>query len=339
VPVLLCGESGTGKEVLARFIHAQSPRAGGPFVAINCAAIPDTLLEATLFGYEKGAFTGAQRSTPGKFEQAQGGTLLLDEISELDLGLQAKLLRVLQERELERVGGHDTIDLDVRVLATSNRNLREEVAACRFREDLFYRLNVFPLTVPPLRERPRDILPLAQALLQRRSPPEGVPPALSTAAIDRLLGQRWPSGVDTEVAALRDEVRTVGLALLDHQSAAERLLGVEWSRRTASTPAVVAALLERVRYDSNLSVRLAAVDALRSQLDRAEVSAGLAAALDRPEPPLLQVALADALLASGDSGSTEAVRAVLAREGLDPAVRDYLQTALAESEAGSTPDI
>jgi hypothetical protein len=154
-----------------------------------------------------------------------------------------------------------------------------------------------------------------------------------------LLGQRWPSGVDTEVAALRDEVRTVGLALLDHQSAAERLLGVEWSRRTASTPAVVAALLERVRYDSNLSVRLAAVDALRSQLDRAEVSAGLAAALDRPEPPLLQVALADALLASGDSGSTEAVRAVLAREELDPAVRDYLQTALAESEAGSTPDI
>jgi len=140
---MINGPSGTGKEVLARFIHAQSARAGGPFVAINCAAIPDTLLEATLFGYEKGAFHRRPAVDRGKFEQAQGGTLLLDEISELDLGLQAKLLRVLQERELERVGGHETIDLDVRVLATSNRILREEVAAGRFREDLFYRLNVF----------------------------------------------------------------------------------------------------------------------------------------------------------------------------------------------------
>jgi two-component system response regulator FlrC len=195
VTVMINGASGTGKEVLARFIHAQSPRAGGPFVAINCAAIPDTLLEATLFGYEKGAFTGAQRSTPGKFEQAQGGTLLLDEISELDLGLQAKLLRVLQERELERVGGHDTVDLDVRVLATSNRNLREEVAAGRFREDLFYRLNVFPLTLPPLRERPRDILPLADALLRRRTPPGERPPALGPQAAARLVGQGWPGNV------------------------------------------------------------------------------------------------------------------------------------------------
>jgi two-component system response regulator FlrC len=195
VTVMINGASGTGKEVLARFIHAQSARAGGPFVAINCAAIPDTLLEATLFGYEKGAFTGAQRSTPGKFEQAQGGTLLLDEISELDLGLQAKLLRVLQERELERVGGHETIELDVRVLATSNRNLREEVAASRFREDLFYRLNVFPLTLPPLRERRRDILPLAQALLQRRAPPGAPAPALSPEAGERLLEQRWPGNV------------------------------------------------------------------------------------------------------------------------------------------------
>jgi two-component system, response regulator FlrC len=195
VTVMINGASGTGKEVLARFIHAQSARAGGPFVAINCAAIPDTLLEATLFGYEKGAFTGAQRSTPGKFEQAQGGTLLLDEISELDLGLQAKLLRVLQERELERVGGHETIELDVRVLATSNRNLREEVAAGRFREDLFYRLNVFPLTLAPLRERPRDILPLAQALLQRRAPPGEPVPVLSPEAAERLLEQRWPGNV------------------------------------------------------------------------------------------------------------------------------------------------
>lgn len=154
-----------------------------------------------------------------------------------------------------------------------------------------------------------------------------------------LLGQRWPAGVDTEIAALRAEVRTVGLALLDHQSASERLLGVEWSRRTAPTPAILDALLERVRYDSNLSVRLAAVDALRAQLDQAEVSAGLAAALERPEPPLLQVALADALLATGNGAAIDAVRAVLTRDELDPAVRDYLETSLTDLGTEPTPDI
>ena len=154
-----------------------------------------------------------------------------------------------------------------------------------------------------------------------------------------LIGQRWPSSVDSDVAALRDEVRTVGLALLDHQSASERLLGVEWSRRTTSTPALVDALLERVRYDDNLSVRLAAVDALRAQLDRADVSAGLVAALERPEEPLLQVALADALLATGDGTAIQAVRAVLNRDELDPAVRDYVQMALTELGADATPDI
>lgn len=154
-----------------------------------------------------------------------------------------------------------------------------------------------------------------------------------------LLGQRWPSDVDSEIAALRAEVRTVGLALLDHQSASERLLGVEWSRRAAPTPAIVDALLERVRYDSNLSVRLAAVDALRAQLGQAAVSTGLAATLERPEPPLLQVALADALLATGDSAAIDAVRAVLTRDELDPAVRDYLETSLAELDDEPTPDI
>ncbi|MES9814156.1 MAG: sigma-54 dependent transcriptional regulator [Candidatus Thiodiazotropha sp.] len=142
--VLLHGESGTGKEVYARYIHQHSTRSEGPFVAINCAAIPENMLEAVLFGYEKGAFTGAYQATAGKFEQAQGGTLLLDEISEMSLALQAKLLRVLQEKELERLGGRKLIELDVRVLATTNRKLREEVSAGRFREDLFYRLNVFP---------------------------------------------------------------------------------------------------------------------------------------------------------------------------------------------------
>ena len=160
--VSIGGESGTGKEVLARFIHRHSRRADKPFVAINCAAIPDNMLEAVLFGYEKGAFTGAYKSSAGKFELAQGGTLLLDEISEMDLALQAKLLRVLQEREVERLGGSELIPLDIRVLATSNRDMTREVAAGRFREDLFYRLNVFPLLIPPLRERSADIRPLAE---------------------------------------------------------------------------------------------------------------------------------------------------------------------------------
>ncbi|MGD8911903.1 MAG: sigma-54 dependent transcriptional regulator [Candidatus Thiodiazotropha sp.] len=193
--VLLHGESGTGKEVFARYIHQHSPRAEGPFVAINCAAIPENMLEAVLFGYEKGAFTGAYQATAGKFEQAQGGTLLLDEISEMSLALQAKLLRVLQEKELERLGGRKLIELDVRVLATTNRKLREEVSAGRFREDLFYRLNVFPLSLPPLRERPRDILPLARHLLQQNLRAGQTMPSFSDEVKQRLLAHAWPGNV------------------------------------------------------------------------------------------------------------------------------------------------
>lgn len=190
--VMISGESGTGKEVLARYVHDHSPRAKGPFVAINCAAIPENMLEAVLFGYEKGAYTGAHKATPGKFEQAQGGTLLLDEISEMDLALQSKLLRVLQEREVERLGGREMIQLDVRILATTNRVLREEVAAGRFREDLFYRLNVFPLHLPPLRERRDDILPLAKALLARHG---GDGHFYSTGAEAQLKQHGWPGNV------------------------------------------------------------------------------------------------------------------------------------------------
>ncbi len=193
--VMIGGESGTGKEVFARYIHRCSNRCDGPFVALNCAAIPENMLEAMLFGYEKGAFTGAYQASPGKFEQAKGGTLLLDEISEMSLPLQAKLLRVLQEREVERLGGRKLIQLDVRVLATSNRNLREEVAAGRFREDLFYRLNVFPLTLPPLRERQRDILPLVTFLLKRYLQPGERVPAISSVARQRLLSHGWPGNV------------------------------------------------------------------------------------------------------------------------------------------------
>lgn len=193
--VLIAGESGTGKEVLARFIHRHSPRANRAFVAVNCAAIPENMLEAILFGYERGAFTGAHASHPGKFEQAQGGTLLLDEVTEMPLGLQAKLLRVLQEREVERLGGRMPISLNVRVLATTNRNLRAEVAAGRFREDLYYRLNVFPLSTSPLRERRDDVLPLAMRLLTARCRAGERIPALSADAAHMLLLYPWPGNV------------------------------------------------------------------------------------------------------------------------------------------------
>jgi len=194
--VLLTGESGTGKEVLARYLHQQSPRQQQPFVAINCAAIPESMLEATLFGHEKGAFTGAITARPGKFEQANGGTLLLDEISEIPLALQAKLLRVLQEREVERVGGRQLIPLDVRVIATSNRDLPQAVAAGEFREDLFYRVAVFPLAWLPLRERVADIVPLAKRLLAVHAAKQGRKGVrFSECAQQALLDYAWPGNV------------------------------------------------------------------------------------------------------------------------------------------------
>ncbi|WP_105190525.1 sigma-54-dependent transcriptional regulator [Pseudoalteromonas sp. T1lg48] len=194
--VMVMGPSGSGKEVLARYIHDQSGRANEAFIAINCAAIPENMLESTLFGYEKGAFTGAVNACPGKFEQAQNGTILLDEITEMDLGLQAKLLRVLQEREVERLGSRKTIALNVRVLATSNRDLKEAVQAGVFREDLYYRLNVFPLQWLPLCERPGDIIPLADHLLQRHCEAgKQAPATLSEAAKHKLLSHAWPGNV------------------------------------------------------------------------------------------------------------------------------------------------
>lgn len=194
--VLISGESGTGKEVLARYIHQHSPRAAKPFIAINCAAIPDNMLEATLFGHEKGSFTGAVAAQAGKFELADGGTILLDEISEMPMGLQAKLLRVLQEREVERVGARRPISLDIRVLATTNRDLFAEVAAGRFREDLYYRLSVFPLAWQPLRQRTADILPLAEQLLGKHvKKMKHAPVRLSAEAQACLVGYAWPGNV------------------------------------------------------------------------------------------------------------------------------------------------
>ena len=194
--VLLSGESGAGKEVMAKYIHHNSNRKENKFVAINCAAIPENMLEATLFGYEKGAFTGAVQSSEGKFEQAQGGTLLLDEISEMPLSLQAKILRVLQEKEVERLGGKKVIKLDVRVIATTNRDLIEEVKEKRFREDLYYRLNVFPIECLPLRSRPKDILPIAKKLLSKYKLVDARGNLkFSAEAKAKLVSYEWPGNV------------------------------------------------------------------------------------------------------------------------------------------------
>jgi DNA-binding NtrC family response regulator len=194
--VFITGETGTGKEVLARHIHRRSRRAGGPFVALNCAAIPENLLESELFGHEKGAFSGAVARRVGRFEAAHGGTLLLDEIAELDIRLQAKLLRAVQEREITRLGGNDTVKVDVRILAATHRDPGAEVARGRFREDLFFRLNVVSLAIPPLRARPADIAALANHFARKFAEVNALPRRpLSSAAERRLLSHHWRGNV------------------------------------------------------------------------------------------------------------------------------------------------
>ena len=194
--VLLEGESGTGKELFARALHALSPRADGPFVAINCAAIPETLLETELFGHEKGAFTGASQRKPGKFELAHRGTLFLDEIGDLPLSMQAKILRALEEKEFERVGGTTPLHVDVRVVAATNRNLKAAVAARQYREDLYFRLSVFPITIPPLRDRPDDIATLARYFIDRFCRDLNKKPLVfSPAAEQELRSYGWPGNV------------------------------------------------------------------------------------------------------------------------------------------------
>ena len=195
IPVLIHGPTGTGKEVLSKFIHQRSARADQPFIAVNCAAIPETMLEALLFGHEKGAFTGANATGEGFFRAADGGTLLLDEIAEMPLSLQAKLLRALQEGEVVPIGATSPVKVDVRVIACANRDLPGEVAAGRFREDLFYRLNVFPMTLAPLAERTGDIAPLAFAMILRHRTKGQAIPWLSEAALATLKAHKWPGNV------------------------------------------------------------------------------------------------------------------------------------------------
>ncbi len=193
--VLITGESGVGKEVMARYVHKRSKRADKPFISVNCAAIPENLLESELFGHEKGAFTGAVARRIGKFEEADGGTLLLDEISEMDIRLQAKLLRAIQEREIDRVGGSKPVPVNIRIIATSNRILQEAVMRGEFRKDLLYRLNVLNLHIPPLRERPRDLLTLAEYFVNKYATANGFARHLSDAARERVQSAAWLGNV------------------------------------------------------------------------------------------------------------------------------------------------
>ena len=258
--VLITGESGTGKEVYARFIRDNSMRADKPFVAINCAAIPENMLEASLFGHEKGAFTGALAAHAGKFEQAQGGTLLLDEISEMDLGLQAKILRVLQEREVERLGSTRTISLDVRVIATSNRDLPEEVKAARFRGDLYYRLNVMSLRLPALRERRGDILPLARRAVQACARPGQAALSLSAEAERKLMGHDWPGNARelnniVQRAAWLAAGGIIDAADLDTGTASAPIAAAAPAASPAASPAAMSAAVEDLGLDRGLKDR------------------------------------------------------------------------------------
>ena len=220
VTVFINGPTGTGKEVLARFIHNQSGRREAPFVAVNCAAIPENMLEAILFGHEKGAFTGASTANKGIFRAADGGTLLLDEISEMPLGLQAKLLRVLQEKKVTPLGSQRELDVDVRVVATTNRNMITEVREGRFREDLFYRLNVFPLTTRHLHERKDDIIAISTILLKRHCMAGSMLPALHTSAAEMLMAYNWPGNV----RELENVLQRALVLCVDNQITAEDIM-------------------------------------------------------------------------------------------------------------------
>ncbi|MDP3855351.1 sigma-54 dependent transcriptional regulator [Phenylobacterium sp.] len=248
--ILITGESGSGKEVIARYVHQKSRRANRPFISVNCAAIPENLLESELFGHEKGAFTGAVARRIGKFEEASGGTLLLDEISEMDTRLQAKLLRAIQEREIDRVGGSKPVKVDIRILATSNRDLVQAVKDGTFREDLLYRLNVVNLRLPALRERPGDVVALAEFFVKKYAKANGMPERLISAeAKRRLAGHRWPGNVrELENAmhravllAVGPEIEETAIRLPDGQPLAPPDMGA----RAASHAAVAAEAVTR----------------------------------------------------------------------------------------------
>jgi DNA-binding NtrC family response regulator len=235
--ILITGESGTGKEVLARYVHMRSSRCRGAFICVNCAAIPEQLLESELFGHEKGAFTGAIARRVGKFEEANGGTLLLDEVSEMDVRLQAKLLRALQERVIDRVGGGRPVPVDIRIIATSNRNLTEAVREGTFREDLLFRLNVVNLKIPPLRERPADILELAQHFARKYATANGIPQrALGSEAKRQLAANRWPGNV----RELENTMHRAVLLATGDEIATDAIIAPDGMRLDSAKPPAVA---------------------------------------------------------------------------------------------------
>ncbi|MAL24319.1 MAG: sigma-54-dependent Fis family transcriptional regulator [Croceicoccus sp.] len=239
IPVLINGPTGTGKEVLSRFVHSRSPRADKPFIAVNCAAMPETMLEAMLFGYQKGAFTGANAASEGFIRAADGGSLLLDEISEMPLALQAKLLRALQEQEVVPIGASVPVKVDVRIIAAANRDLSREVAEGRFRQDLYYRLNVFPLGLEALEHRPQDIALLAQAMVMRHSPAIGPVPCIADSAIAMLKDHDWPGNVRElenvirRALLLADGAPSIGANHIMFDRAPARALFREEPRETA----------------------------------------------------------------------------------------------------------
>jgi len=272
--VMITGESGVGKEVISRFIHQHSNRSKGPFVAINCAAIPENMLESILFGYEKGAYTGAYQAKAGKFEQAQGGTLLLDEITEMDLGLQAKLLRVLQEREVERLGGHKVIPLDIRILATTNRNIYQEVSNGRFREDLFYRLNVFPLNVLPLRERAEDILPLARQLMVSGDRSSAVV-RFSPLAVQALQAHSWPGNIrELDNVVQRAMILKTGNLIEACDICFEQVVGLDASEKLTDSAQIINDKEKAEGLSGNLKAREKdlIISALKEKTSRREVA-------------------------------------------------------------------
>jgi two-component system response regulator AtoC len=270
-PVLLQGETGTGKEVLARALHAASARAANPFLKVNCAALPSELVESELFGYERGAFTGATKSKPGKFDMAQGGTIFLDEIGDMDFRLQAKLLQVLQDHEFQRLGGKETIRVDVRVMAATHSDLEKSIQERRFREDLYYRLNVINIMVPALRERPDEIMPLARHFLQKHSVADGAPLQITPLLSDALTNYDWPGNV----RELENVVRRC-LALHDTESVAEDLRLRSRHNNHVSAPAPQPTRVEappvRVSAPTLKNVaeaqRQAEIDAIQSVLNR-----------------------------------------------------------------------
>ena len=262
--VLITGESGTGKEVMSRYIHQKSKRSSGPFISLNCAAIPESLLESELFGHEKGAFTGAVARRLGKFEEANGGTLLLDEISEMHPSLQAKLLRAIQERVIDRIGGNTPVKVDIRLVATSNRDMEAAVKAGQFREDLYFRLNVVNLALPSLRERPSDIIPLAQMFADKYSEQNSLPPKkISEEAAEKLKAHSWPGNVRelentmhrTVLISTEDEIEASAVMLTGQKTAQLMAEAVTQTREAApARTGGAAAAVVQPRADDNVAV-------------------------------------------------------------------------------------